>query len=48
MIQIKLLKKQRLTDLENKHGFLGKRWEPGIPREFGTDMYTLLYLKMDN
>ena len=32
----------RLTDLEN---CWGERWREGMVREFGMDMYTLLYLK---
>ena len=35
--------KKRLTDLENLR--LGGRIREGIVREFGIDMYTLLYLK---
>ena len=42
MIQMNLLIKQRLTDLENK---LMVTSEEGRVREFGMDMYTLLYLK---
>ena len=43
MIQMNLSTKQkRLTDLENKLMVTG--WG-GIVREFGIDMYTLLYLK---
>ena len=45
MIQMNLLIKQRLTDLENK---LMVTSEEGIVREFGMDMYTLLFFKMDN
>ena len=50
MMQVKLLKnRNRLTDLENKFMVAeGKRWEEQIVREFGTDMYTLLYFKMEN
>ena len=40
-----LLIKQRLTDLENK---LMVTCGEGIVREFGMDMYTLLFFKMDN
>ena len=36
--------KKRLTDLENL-SLLGGRIREGTVREFGTDMYTLLYLK---
>ena len=37
----------RLTDLENlqTEGYLGERVGMGIVREFGMDMYTLLYFK---
>ena len=45
MIQMNLLIKQRLTDLENK---LMVTSEEGIVRKFGMDMYTLLFFKMDN
>ena len=50
MMQVKLLKnRNRLTDLEDKFMVAeGKRWEEQIVREFGTDMYTLLYFKMEN
>ena len=38
--------RKRLTDLENKlTGASGESWGEGIVREFGMDMYTLLYLK---
>ena len=37
--------RNRLTDLEKKHGCQGEWWEQGIVREFGRDMYTLLYLR---
>ena len=40
-----LLIKQRLTDSENK---LMVTSGEGIVREFGMDMYTLLFFKMDN
>ena len=42
MIQNNLLTKQRLTDLKNE---LTVARGEGIVREFGTDRYTLLYLK---
>ena len=42
MIQMNLLTKQRLTDLEKE---LNGCQRKGIVREFGMDMYTLLYLK---
>ena len=44
----------KLTNLQNKqthrlrewtYGFQGEGWREGIIREFGMDMYTLLYLK---
>ena len=41
MIQMNLLTKQRLTDLENEFMVA---WGKGV-REFGLDVYTLLYLK---
>ena len=37
-----LQNRKTFTDLENKLGLLGMG---GIVREFGMDMYTLLYLK---
>lgn len=37
--------RNRLTDLEKKHGCQGEWWGQGIVREFGRDMYTLLYLR---
>ena len=37
--------RKRLTDLENKHGCQGEGCGERIVREFGMDMYTLLYLK---
>ena len=42
MIQMNLLTKQRLTDLENKLMVAGGE---GIVREFGKIMYTVLYSK---
>ena len=42
MIQINLQNRKRLTDLENE--LMVARGE-GIVREFGMDMYTLLYFK---
>ena len=34
------------TDLGNEMmAIKGEKWEEGIVREFGMDMYTLLYLK---
>ena len=35
----------RLTDLENEPHWGGEAWGEGIVREFGINMYTLLYLK---
>ena len=51
MIQMNLLTKQnRLIDLENKLITVtrgeGWGWREGIVREFGTEVYTLLYLKL--
>ena len=41
-----LLNRSRLTDLENTLRFWGDGWgREGIVREFGTNIYTLLYLK---
>ena len=41
-----LQNRNRLTDLENKLMLTsGEGWGEGIVREFGIDMYTLLYLK---
>ena len=41
-----LQSRNRLTDLENELMVTrGEGWEQGIVREFGIDMYTLLYLK---
>ena len=47
MIQTNLLKiRNRLTDLVNKFKLTkGERLGKGIILEFGTDIYTLLYLK---
>ena len=47
MIQMNLLTKQRLTDLENKLmvAGAGEGRGGGIVRESEMDMYTLLYLK---
>ena len=46
MIEMNLQNKNRLTDLERMNcGFWEGRWGEGIVREFGMDMYTLLYLK---
>ena len=51
MIQMNLLTKQnRLIDLENKLITVtrgeGWGWREGIVREFGNEIYTLLYLKL--
>ena len=42
-----LFTKQKQTHRlrERTSAWLGKGWEEGIIREFGIDMYTLLYLK---
>ena len=45
MIQMNLFTKRCLTDLENKHVDHGEGWGRRIVREFGIDMFTLLYLK---
>ena len=42
MIQMNLQNRKRLTDLENKLMVAGGK---GIVRDFGKDMYTLLYLE---
>ena len=43
---IYLQNRNRLTNLENKLMVTReKRWAEGTVREFGIDMYTLLYLK---
>ena len=46
MMQMNLQNRKKLTDLEDE--FLvagGEKQEEGIVREFGMDMYTLLYIK---
>ena len=44
MIQMNLLTKQRLTDLENELTVAGfKDGEEGVVRESGIDIYTLLF-----
>ena len=47
MIQMNLFTKQKQTHRlrEGTYGYWGEGWGEGIVREFGTDMYTLLYLK---
>ena len=42
-----LFTKQKQTHRLRKrtYGYWGEGWEGGIVREFGIDMYTLLYLK---
>ena len=49
MIQMSVFlfqKRNSLTDLESKFMIVkGEGWGEGIVREFGMDMYTLLYLK---
>ena len=42
-----LFTKQKQTHRlrEGTYGYLREGWEEGIVREFGIDMYTLLYLK---
>ena len=42
---MKLPNRNRLTDLEHKLSLLGETKGKGIIREFGMNMYTLLYLK---
>ena len=42
---MKLLNRNRLTDLEHKLSLLGETVGEGIVREFGMNMYTLLYFK---
>ena len=46
MMRMNLQNRKRLTDLENKLMVArGEGRREGIVREFGMDMYTLLYLK---
>ena len=46
MIQMNLQNRNRLTDLENQFMIIRREgWREGMVREFGMDMYTLLYLK---
>ena len=46
MIQMNLQNRNRLTDLEKWNLlFSGGKMQKGIVREFGMNMYTLLYLK---
>ena len=45
MIQMNIRNRKRLTDLENEPVVAGRKDGEGIVRKFGTDMYTLLYLK---
>ena len=43
---INLQNRNRLKDLESKlYGYLREGWEEEIVREFGMDMYSMLYLK---
>ena len=44
MMQMNLQNRKRLTD--KTYGLLGERWGEGVVKEFGRDMYTLLYLKL--
>jgi len=46
-IQMNLQNRNRLMDLENEFMVTtrGYEWGKGTIREFGVDMYTLLYLK---
>ena len=42
-----LQNRKRLTDLQNKLMVCwGERWGERVVKEFGRDMYTLLYLKL--
>ena len=46
MIEMNLQNRNRFTYLERmNYGCWEERWGEGIVREFGMDMYTLLYLK---
>ena len=46
MIEMNLQNRNRFTYLERmNYGCCEERWVEGIVREFGMDMYTLLYLK---
>ena len=42
-----LQNRNRFTDLESSLWLLGEGWRAGTVREFGMNMYTLLF-KMDN
>ena len=44
-MQMNVFTKQKQADLENELMVTGEKGGGGIVREFGTDMYTLLYLK---
>ena len=47
MIHINLFTKQKQTHRlrERTYGYQGEGWKEGMVREFGINMYTLLYLK---
>ena len=45
MLQKNLFTKQKKTQTQRMNLRLGRRKDWGIDREFGMDMYTLLYLK---
>ena len=46
MVQMNLQNRRRRTDLEKQlNSCCGEAWGKGMVREFGMDMYTLLYLK---
>ena len=46
MVQMNLQNRRRRTDLEKQlNSCCGEAWGKGMVREFGMDMYTLLYSK---
>ena len=46
MIKTNLQNRNTLTDFKDKlMGTKGERWENGINKEFGINIYTLLYIK---
>ena len=45
MLQVNLFMKQKQTHREQTYGHQGGKYGEGMVREFGTDMYTSLYLK---
>ena len=45
MLQMYLQKRNRLTNLEKELAVAGEGWREGVVREFGIDMYIVIYLK---